>query len=210
MLQIAKSTKLMIFEILLIISTANDFVPVSDRDCRETNSRIARMSCNISAYRFIGPPKTFLKPFSTRKVESGAKNDMRPLKLIKGNMRRVCALPRHRFINLLCDAGTVKIIKVVHCAISNPTRLCEILPLEAYENDGWTVADYESFFTETVTDLYQRGSPEIEICGIMSDNLPAQINSISSFLSVEGGPGSGIMHVPCLNQMISPVFSCVT
>jgi hypothetical protein len=51
----------------------------------------------------------------------------------------------YRFINLLHDARTVKIIKVVHCAISNPTRLGEILPLEAYENDGWTAADMNLF-----------------------------------------------------------------
>jgi hypothetical protein len=60
----------------------------------------------------------------------------------------------HRFIHLLCDAGTVKSIKVVHSAITNPTHLCEIVPLEPYENDGWAAADYESFLTDAVTDLY--------------------------------------------------------
>jgi hypothetical protein len=37
--------------------------------------------------------------------------------------------------------------------------------------------------------------------------LPAQISSLSGFLSVKGGPGSGTMHMPCLNQMINLVFS---
>jgi hypothetical protein len=101
----------------------------------------------------------------------------------------------------------VKSIKVVHCAISNPTRSCEILPLEPYENDGWTVADYESFFIETVTDLYQRGGPDIEICGIICDNLSAQISGLSCFLSVESGPGSEIMHIPCFAHTINLVFS---
>jgi hypothetical protein len=113
----------------------------------------------------------------------------------------------HRFINLLCDARTVKSIKIVHRAISNPTRLCEILPLEPPENDGRTAADYESFFTETTTDLYQRGTPYIENCGIMCDLLPAQISGLSSFLSVEGGPGSGIMDVPWLNHIANLVSS---
>jgi hypothetical protein len=55
---------------------------------------------------------------------------------------------------------------------------------------------------------FQRvGSPDIEICGIICDNQPAQIRGLSSFLSVKGGPGSGIMHVPCLNHMINLVFS---
>jgi hypothetical protein len=35
----------------------------------------------------------------------------------------------HRFINLLCDTGTVKTIKLVHWANSNPTRLCDPVPL---------------------------------------------------------------------------------
>jgi hypothetical protein len=69
----------------------------------------------------------------------------------------------------------VKNDKVVHWAISNPTRFCQILPLEPYENDGWTAADYDSFFTETVTDLYQRGGSDLEICGIICDN-PAGSN----------------------------------
>jgi hypothetical protein len=96
----------------------------------------------------------------------------------------------NRFINPLCDAGTVKSIKIVHGAISNLTRLCEIIPLEPYENDGWTAADDESLFTETVTDLYQRGNSDIEICGIICDNLPAQISGLSGLLSIECGPGS--------------------
>jgi hypothetical protein len=104
---------------------------------------------------------------------------------------------------------TVKSINVVHWAISNSTCLCQIIPLEPYESDGWTAADHESFLTGTVMDLYQRGSPDIEICGIVCDNLPAQISGLSSFLSIEGCPGSVIMHVPCLNHMINLVSSYV-
>jgi hypothetical protein len=113
----------------------------------------------------------------------------------------------HRFVNLLCDAGTVNNVKVVHCAISNPTRLNEILPLEPYDNDNWTAADYTAFFSETVTDLERRGMSEIEICGIICDNLPAQVNGLLAFLGIENGPGAGIIHVPCLNHAANLVFA---
>jgi hypothetical protein len=38
----------------------------------------------------------------------------------------------YRFASLLCDAGPVLTIKVVHAALSNPSRLPLILPLEPY------------------------------------------------------------------------------
>jgi hypothetical protein len=113
----------------------------------------------------------------------------------------------HRFVNLLCDAGTVNNIKLVHSALSNPTRLAEVLPLEPYDNENWTAEDYHNFFLETVTDLYRRGTGDIEICGIICDNLPAQVSGLYSFLNIEDGPGSGIIHIPCLNHAANLVFA---
>jgi hypothetical protein len=113
----------------------------------------------------------------------------------------------HRFVNIICDAGTVMTMKVVHAAVSNPSRLLRILPLEPYENTNWNAENYETFFHEVVASLSQEveGS-SVEICGVICDNLPAQVAGLRRFLSSDEGSRTGIQHVRCLNHMTNLVF----
>jgi hypothetical protein len=111
---------------------------------------------------------------------------------------------------VLCDAGTVNRIKLVHAALSNPSRLTRVHPLEPYNNDNWTSDRYAAFFRDIVTTISRdEVSPRIEICGIICDNLPAQVAGLREFLSSEQGQARGIMHVPCLNHMINLVLTHV-
>jgi hypothetical protein len=111
-----------------------------------------------------------------------------------------------RSMNLACEAETVTNIKVVDCAIVNPTHLPEILPLEPYENHNWTSEQYEACFRETVTWLSDH-APMMEICGVICDNLPAQVAGLRTFLETADGKCSAILHIPCVNHMVNLVFT---
>jgi hypothetical protein len=80
-----------------------------------------------------------------------------------------------RFVCFLCDAGTILSTRVVHGAFTNPSCLPEVISLLPCENIAWDALPYERFFRETIvtfTDKY----PSLEICGIVCDNLPAQVS----------------------------------
>jgi hypothetical protein len=110
----------------------------------------------------------------------------------------------HGFANIICDAGTVMTMKVVHAAVSNPTRLGRILPLEPYENTNWGKREYADFFREVVDRLTQEVDDfQLQICGIICDNLPAQVAGLRRFLSSEDGKQTAILHVRCVNHMIN-------
>jgi hypothetical protein len=81
------------------------------------------------------------------------------------------------------------------------------LPLEPWKNTNWNAEQYEQFFRETVSKLQeQHGKHRVEICGIICDNLPAQVAGLRNFLSSEDGLRTGIFHIPCLNHMVNLVF----
>jgi hypothetical protein len=110
-----------------------------------------------------------------------------------------------RFVNFICDAGTVQRIKVVHSGLTNPSALSDFLPLLPRPNTNYDAAKYEAFFREHITELLVR-FPRIEICGIICDNLPAQVAGLHAFL--ESDPRwHRIMHIPCLNHMTNLVFT---
>jgi hypothetical protein len=92
----------------------------------------------------------------------------------------------HRFANLVCGAGTVANVKVVQRALANPTPLLEILPLEPYENKNWIAEHYETFFAQTIT-WRSEHAERIEICGVICDNLPAQVIGLLQVLRNTAG-----------------------
>jgi hypothetical protein len=134
--------------------------------------------------------------------------ELRSCGLAAYNERLYQIRQNHRFVNLICDAGTVMTIKVVQSAVSNPTRFERVLPLEPHPNTNWDADEYEAFFRDTVTKLTanNNGRTPLEICGIICDNLPAQVAGLRNFLSSQDGIHTGIFHVRCLNHMINLVF----
>jgi hypothetical protein len=114
----------------------------------------------------------------------------------------------HRLVNSLCDAGTVVTIQVVHAAPSSPSHRPSVLPLEAYANTNWMGEQYFELFRETVTSPLD-AHPPLEICGIICDNLPAQVPDLHAFLESRTEDVPRIMHISSLTFMINLVFTSV-
>jgi hypothetical protein len=116
--------------------------------------------------------------------------------------------PDDRFVNLLCDAGTIIMTEVMHAAFSNPSRFPLVLPLEPYTNTNWTGEQYFEFFRETINSLLNV-YPTLEICRIISDNLPAQVGDLHAFLESRAENVPRVMHIPCLSHLINLIFMYV-
>jgi hypothetical protein len=115
-----------------------------------------------------------------------------------------------RFVCLICDAGTVVNSKVVHAAFTNPANIDDIVTLPPFENLDWDATASFNFFRQTVTTYAgDDATVSLEICGVVCDNLPAQVVGLQHFLASDDGHWAGIMHVPCLNHMANLVFSHV-
>jgi hypothetical protein len=113
-----------------------------------------------------------------------------------------------RFVNLICDSGTLTHFKVVHAAFSYPSPFSKVIPLEPHENHNWNADQYEFFFQKTLTArLLNDGNRPLEVYGIICDNLPAQVVGLFHFINNKEGPGAGIMHVCCFSHMTNLVFS---
>jgi hypothetical protein len=111
----------------------------------------------------------------------------------------------HRFVNVVCDAGTVA-NKVVHHPLANPTRFPETFGLEPYENENWTPEQYNAFFAETIAWLSEHAPrTDIPVYGVICDHVPAQVVALLQFLRNTAGVNSAIMHIPCLNHMVNRV-----
>jgi hypothetical protein len=112
-----------------------------------------------------------------------------------------------RFVCFICDAGTVVNGKVIHGAFTNPIHIDDIITLPPFENVHWDAACYQTFFRETFTTYSgEDAQASLEICGVVCDNLPAQVVGLRNFLAEDHGRWAGIMHIPCCNHMINLVF----
>jgi hypothetical protein len=109
-----------------------------------------------------------------------------------------------RFVHFICDAETVLHIKILHSGLAKPTAISDILPLNPQANNDWNPEQHESFFREGMINLLNN-FPTLQICGVVCDNLPAQVARLRRFL--ESDPQwSAIQHIPCLNYMINLIF----
>jgi hypothetical protein len=87
----------------------------------------------------------------------------------------------HQFVNLLCNAGIMVTIKILHVVLSGPSCLPLVLPLEPYTNTNWTGEQYFQFFCDTANSPLH-GHPPLETWGIIWDNLPARAVGLRAFL----------------------------
>jgi hypothetical protein len=77
-----------------------------------------------------------------------------------------------------------------------------IAPLKTRSH--WTAEQYEAFFAETVA-WPRECAPCMEICGVICDNLPAQVVGLLQLL--RNTTNSAIIHMPCLSQIVNLVFT---
>jgi hypothetical protein len=109
-------------------------------------------------------------------------------------------------VNLVCDAGTVANVKVVHHGLADPARLPEISRFEPSEHENWTTDQYEGFCAENCAWLSEYAR-RMEICGVICDNLPAHVVRLLQFLRNTAGINSAIIRISCLNHMMNLVFA---
>jgi hypothetical protein len=94
----------------------------------------------------------------------------------------------HRFVNLVCDTGTVVHFKIIHVALSHPSRFSKVTPFEPYENHDWNADQYESLFEKIVTALLPNdGNRPLEVCGSICDNILAQVAGLLHFINDKDG-----------------------
>jgi hypothetical protein len=105
-------------------------------------------------------------------------------------------------VNGFCDSGTIHRVSFLHAAVTNPSRLDDIVPLEPRKNVN-SAADYCLFFQEVDNQLRQN---ECVLCGTVCDNLRTQVIPAEKFIRDHDGLSMPVMHLACCNQMINLVF----
>ena len=108
-----------------------------------------------------------------------------------------------KFINILCDAGTVNKYKCIHVMGSNPFYDNMPVLFEITTNDNYTKEKYEILFQK---EFEYAQSLDLIVCSIICDNLPAQQSGLKSFLNSDNRMIRSIEHIPCLSHMINLVF----
>jgi hypothetical protein len=98
-------------------------------------------------------------------------------------------------VNLTGDAGTVIALKPLYALVANPGLLARSIPLELGQNLDYNEAQSEQLFTDPASFLSQKG---IEVCGVIFDNLPAQVKSFPAFVVTQT---CGTFHIRFLNHM---------
>jgi hypothetical protein len=95
-----------------------------------------------------------------------------------------------QFMNLVCNAETVIHFKIVHAALSHPSRFSKVIPLEPYKNLDWNADRNESSFRKTVTALLSNDDNRpLEVCGTIFDKFPARVSSLLHFINGKEGQG---------------------
>ena len=109
------------------------------------------------------------------------------------------------FVNIASDAGTVLSFHTLYSLITNPFYPQFPVLLEIYDcGNGYNSVQYSEFFDLTVTPLIDEG---IEVCGIVTDNLRAQVVGLKSWIINHIDPKvKAIIHIPCLAHSLNLAF----
>jgi hypothetical protein len=94
-------------------------------------------------------------------------------------------------------------MKVLLVHIANPPLLGESIRLEPSENLTYNAAQYGQFFTDTVPFFPKKG---IDVCGIICEDLPAQVKGLAAFLVAQT---CRKFPITCLNHICNLRFSHV-
>jgi hypothetical protein len=109
-----------------------------------------------------------------------------------------------RFINLVCDAGTVQIFHMLYALVTSP--YCTLPPFVANLVDcrGVSGADYAKFFEDNIGSQFADG---LVVCGVIINNLAAQILGLHESLAFsENVAARTVSYIPCFCHTINLVF----
>jgi hypothetical protein len=127
---------------------------------------------------------------------------------LSGEARAEAVLSQYRdrrFVNLVCDAGTVQNLHTVYALVTNP--YCRDSPFIAAMIDSTQLTgdDYAAFFENTLIALF---ADELVVCGVVVDNLAAQSLGLRRALELSENPAvRTVSHIPCFCHAINLVFT---
>ena len=109
------------------------------------------------------------------------------------------------FVNIACDSGTVLGNTVVHALLTNPYHSSFPMVLRLSPNDHFTHEDYYLLFNTLCEECCAN---KLVVCGIIIDNLRAQVNGLHLMLQnfADDSYKASIVHVPCFAHMTNLVF----
>ena len=110
------------------------------------------------------------------------------------------------YINMAVDAGTVSNFHALHAIATNPWRSAMPLLLGTHEiQRGFTSRKYTEFFSAVSHDILDE---RIEICGVVTDNLAAQIKGLNNWIrDSDNRLVKAVIPVRCLAHSINLAFT---
>lgn len=110
-----------------------------------------------------------------------------------------------RFVNIACDSGTVLGKTVIHALLTNPYSDSFPMVLQVIDNTNFTGDDYCVAFNTLCEECFAH---DLIVCGVIIDNLRAQVNGLHQMLEMFGEDPmkASILHIPCFAHMTNLVF----
>jgi hypothetical protein len=109
-----------------------------------------------------------------------------------------------RFMNLVCDTGTVQTLHVLYPLVTSPYCTLPSLLANLVDRRGFSGADYAQFFEATIAAQFENG---FVVCGVIIDNLAAQRLWLRQTLAFsENAAVRTVSHIPCFYHTINLVF----
>jgi hypothetical protein len=109
-----------------------------------------------------------------------------------------------RFVNLICDAGTVQTLHTLYALVTNPYSESPPLVADRIDSTGFSGDEYAIFFEKT---LFSQLANGLVICGVIIDNLAAQSLGLRRTLGSSANQAvRAVRHIPCFCHAINLVF----
>jgi hypothetical protein len=107
-----------------------------------------------------------------------------------------------RFVNFLCNSGTIHGVSLLHAAVTNQSCLAHVKPLKPRKNVD-SARDYCMLF-QAVHDQLRRS--ECELCGMVGDNLQAQVTGAEQFIQNHEDRTMLVARLTCCNHTVNSIF----
>lgn len=117
---------------------------------------------------------------------------------------KVQNLKKYKYLCLLCDAGTVLKLHVLHFMLVRFNDPCDILLFETYDVQNSDSMFYHKCFYDVFKKLDHYN---LNVSAITFDKLPAQRQGFNTFQKTSGNPFiEAVLEIPCFGHMCNNVF----
>ena len=179
-------------------------ISISKITTNHFNSFITKiLECGIKIGKAYGDQIPNLNNFTYHLSDKLIRNTMNILANIDKE-KRLSKFIEKITCNIAADAGTILGFKCVHSILIHP-GLDDVLPLDVYENHGFTSDDYEKFFKDIFDQVL---SSRLIIAGVITDQLPAQTRGLHNIIEKSTNRLiSSIIIIPCFCHLMNLVLS---